>query len=83
MALRSESLDRSLAVGDDKHAARDGRLGADSQMSELGFPEEMPREAKFAGVWRAYQRTSRGREESSYLYLTDDGRVGILSTFRP
>ena len=53
------------------------------QLSELGFPEEMPRDAKFASVWRACQRTRRGREETSYLYLADDGRVGILSTFRP
>jgi hypothetical protein len=53
------------------------------QMSELGFPEEMPRDAKFAGVWRAYGRSSRGREETSYLYLADDGRVAILGTFRP
>jgi len=53
------------------------------QLAELGFPEEMPRDAKFGGVWRSYHRTSRGREETSYLYLADDGRVGILSTFRP
>ena len=53
------------------------------QMSELGFPEEMPHNAKFGGVWRASQRTSRGREETSYLYLADDGRVAILGTFRP
>jgi hypothetical protein len=53
------------------------------QMSELGFPEEMPRDARFGGVWRANQRDSRGREETSYLYLAEDGRVGILSTFRP
>jgi hypothetical protein len=52
-------------------------------MSELGFPEEMPRDAKFAGVWRANDRRSRGREETSYLYLADDGRVAILATFRP
>ena len=52
-------------------------------MAELGFSEEMPRDAKFGTVWRAYQRTSRGREETSYLYLAEDGRVGILSTFRP
>jgi hypothetical protein len=53
------------------------------QLSELGFPEEMPLNAKFGGVWRADLRTSRGREETSYLYLADDGRVAILATFRP
>lgn len=53
------------------------------QMAELGFPEEMPIDAKFGGVWRAHRRTSQGREEESYLYLADDGRVGILATFRP
>ena len=53
------------------------------QLSELGFLEEMPRDAKFGGVWRAYQCTSRGRQETSYLYLAEDGRVGILETFRP
>jgi hypothetical protein len=52
------------------------------QMSELGFPDEMPRDSKFGGVWRAYRRNDQGREETSYLYLADDGRVGILSTFR-
>ncbi len=53
------------------------------QLSELGFAEEMPRNARFGGVWRAHRRTSRGREEESYLYLAADGRVGILATFRP
>lgn len=52
-------------------------------MSELGFAEEMPSAAKFAGAWRAYERNSRGLEETSYLYLADDGRVAILATFRP
>ncbi|MCX6854951.1 MAG: hypothetical protein NTV80_08615 [Verrucomicrobia bacterium] len=53
------------------------------QMAELGFSEEIPPNAKFGGVWRATLRTSRGREETSYLYLADDGRVAILGTFRP
>ena len=53
------------------------------QMTELGFTEEIPPNARFGGVWRATQRTSRGREETSYLYLADDGRVAILGTFRP
>ena len=53
------------------------------QLSEFGFAEEMPRDTKFGGVWRAHRRTSRGREDESYLYLAADGRVGILATFRP
>ena len=52
-------------------------------LAELGFPDEMPRGAKFAGVWRASRHTNRGRQETSYLHLAEDGRVGILSTFRP
>ena len=53
------------------------------QMSELGFPKEMPPNAKFSGVWRADQLTNQGREETSYLHLAEGGKVGILSTFRP
>jgi len=53
------------------------------QLSELGFPEEMPRDSQFGGVWRESRRSRGGREETAYLYLAADGRVGILSTFRP
>ena len=53
------------------------------QMSELGFPTEMPVNAKFSGIWRADQLTNQGEEETSYLHLAEDGKVGILSTFRP
>ena len=52
-------------------------------MSELGFSEEMPKEARFGSVWQARRRTTDGREETTYLYLSEDGRVGILTTFRP
>lgn len=52
-------------------------------MSELGFSEVIPGDAKFSQVWRGVGRTSRGQEETSYLYLADDGKVGILTTFRP
>jgi hypothetical protein len=52
-------------------------------LSELGFSEEMPRDTRFGGVWKAYRRTSRGLDEESYLSLSEDGKVGILETFRP
>ncbi len=52
-------------------------------MSELGFPEEMPGDAKFGGVWCGLHYSPRGRNETSYLDLAEDGKVGILSTFRP
>ena len=53
-------------------------------LAELGdFKDVIPRTATFGGVWRGVQRSSRGREETSYLYLAADGRIAILSTFRP
>ncbi len=53
------------------------------QMAELGFPDEMPRGARFGKVWRSHRYTSPRPDETSYLYLSDDGKVGILETFRP
>jgi hypothetical protein len=52
-------------------------------LSEFGeFSDKIPSEAKFGSVWRGVV-TVTGREETSYLYLAQDGTVGILSTFRP
>jgi len=54
------------------------------QLAELReFKDEIPPTTKFGGVWKGVRRSSRGREETSYLYLAEDGRIGILSTFRP
>lgn len=52
-------------------------------LAEFGFSDEMPSGVKFGGVWRTHRRTERGHDEESYLYLADDGKVGILVTFRP
>ena len=55
-----------------------------NNLSEFGhFPGRIPSEAKFGGVWRGVATGREGREETSYLYLAQNGRVGILSTFRP
>ena len=51
--------------------------------AELGDFREVSRDLKFGGVWKAIQRGSHGREETSYLYLAEEGRLGILATFRP
>ena len=54
------------------------------RLSELGhFGGKISPEVKFGGVWRGVAARRDGREETSYLYLAQDGRVGILSTFRP
>ena len=53
-------------------------------LGELGdFKDEIPREAKFGGVWRAFRKLENGREETSYLFIAEDGRFGILETYRP
>jgi hypothetical protein len=55
-----------------------------SKLSELSeFRGKIPPAAEFGGVWRGIGSGRDGREETSYLYLAQDGRVGILSTFRP
>jgi len=54
------------------------------KLSELGeFRGKIPPEARFGGVWRGVAPGRDGREKTSYLYLAQDGRMGILSTFRP
>ena len=53
------------------------------EMAELEFSDEIPSNAKFGGVWRAVQTSSRGQQETSYLFLSNDGRVAILETLRP
>jgi hypothetical protein len=53
-------------------------------LAELGdFKNQAFTNAKFGGVWKGIQKNNRGHRETSYLYLAEDGRVGILSTFRP
>lgn len=47
------------------------------------FKNEVVQHAKLGGVWKGVWRNSRGREETSYLYLAEDGKVGVLATFRP
>lgn len=53
------------------------------ELGELGFSDEIPGNVMFGEVWRADLTTKRGRVETSYLYLSRDGKVAILSTFRP
>lgn len=53
------------------------------ELGELGLSEKIPNDVMFGAVWRADLTTSRGRIETSYLYLSRDGKVAILSTFRP
>ena len=53
-------------------------------LAELGdFKNKIPSNVKFGGVWKSVRQDSRGREQTSYLDLADDGRIGILRTFRP
>jgi hypothetical protein len=53
-------------------------------LAELGdFENQAFTNAKFGGVWKGVHNTSQGRQETSYMYLAEDGRVGILSTFSP
>jgi hypothetical protein len=54
------------------------------KLSELGeFRGKIPPGARFGGVWRGVVAGRDGQEETSYFYLAQDGRMGILSTFRP
>jgi len=53
------------------------------QMSEFGFEDEIARDVKFGRAWRGFRRSSKGRDETSYLFLSRDGRLGVLHTFRP
>jgi hypothetical protein len=53
-------------------------------LSELGpFEGKIPPDTKFGGVWRGAVSTPDGREETSYLFASEDGKLAILSTFRP
>lgn len=45
--------------------------------------EELARSARFAGAWRRITLDKDQRQQTSYLYLSDDGSVAILETFRP
>lgn len=54
------------------------------ELSEFGyFRGKIPTEARFGGLWRGVVAGRDGRELTSYLYLAQDGSVGILTTFRP
>jgi hypothetical protein len=48
-----------------------------------GFKDEIAQTAALGAVWRSLQKSGGGDMETSYLYLSQDGRVGVLQTFRP
>jgi hypothetical protein len=52
-----------------------------SEISDL--KEEILRNTKFGAVWKETRRSRSGQQETSYLFLSDDARIGVLSTFRP
>jgi hypothetical protein len=62
---------------------RDGWEHVRSLAEICDFKDELLQQAKFGGVWKGVRQSSRGREETSYLYLAADGKVGVLTTFRP
>ena len=36
-----------------------------------------------SGVWKSYRKSSRGINETAYLFVAEGNRVAQLSTFRP
>ena len=79
-----ESEESLLPWASESMVAERGGWEHINRLSELGdFRDDIPPEVRFGGVWRGVAAHRNGREETSYLYLAQDGRVGILATFRP
>ena len=53
-------------------------------LSELGiFSVPIVSSAKLGGAWRGVRRLGGAREVVLYLYLAENGKIGILSTLPP
>lgn len=47
------------------------------------FKEVRFEKLKLASVWIGTRRAARGHEETSYLFLCEGEKVGVIETFRP